>query len=148
MKRRIVQMAWVVLVLSLVAWAYSTTNGAEPAITDVTVSPEWMKTEIYFGSNLPGGQQISRWTWTDFMDKVLTRHFPKGLTVYEAYGQMEHGDDRIEKQSTWVVVFLHPKNQAIDQAIQEIIDTFRKQFNKAQVVHLSIPLISARFYAD
>lgn len=47
-----------------------------------------------------------------------------------------------------VVAVVHPKNPASDKAIQEIVDTFRKQFNKAQVVCMSTPVISARFYAD
>ena len=148
MKRRIVQTAWVVLALSLVVGAYDPTCGAAPVTAAVTAPAEWVKTEIYFGRDLPGGQEISRWAWADFMDKVLTRHFPKGLTVYEAYGQMQHVDGRIEKQSTWVVAVVHPKNPAIDKTIQEIIDAFRKQFNKAQVVYVSTPVISARFYAD
>ena len=148
MKRRIVQRAWVVLALSLVVGAYDPTRGAEPAAAAVTATAEWVKTEIYFGRDLPGGREISRWAWADFMDKVLTRHFPKGLTVYEAYGQMQHADGRIEKQSTWVVAVVHPKDPAIDKAIRESIDAFRKQFNKAQVVYVSTPVIAARFYAD
>ena len=148
MKRRIVPMAGMVLALSLVAGVYGTARGAESATAGVAAPVEWVKSEIYFGRDLPGGQEISRWAWADFMDKVLTLHFPKGLTVYEAYGQMQHADNRIEKQSTWVVAVVHPKDPAIDKAIQEIIDAFRKQFNKAQVVHVSTPVISARFYAD
>ena len=148
MKRKIVQMAWVVLALSLVVGAYEIARGAEPAAAPVQAPAEWVKTEIYFGRDLPGGQEISRWAWADFMDKVLSRHFPKGLTVYEAYGQMQHADGRIEKQSTWVVAVVHPKDPAIDKTIQEIVGAFRKQFNKAQVVHVSTPVISARFYAD
>ncbi|MBU4211675.1 MAG: DUF3574 domain-containing protein [Syntrophaceae bacterium] len=148
MKQRIVKMAWVVLALSLVAGAYDIARGAEPATAAVTVPAEWVKTEIYFGRDLPAGQEISRWAWADFMDKVLTRHFPKGLTVYEAYGQMQHADGRIEKQSTWVVAVVHPKDPATGKIIQEIINAFRRQFNKAQVVHVSTPVISARFYAD
>jgi len=148
MKQRIVQMAWVVLAMSLVVGAYDTARGAEPAAAVVTAPAEWVKTEIYFGRDLPGGKEISKGAWADFMDKVLSRHFPKGLTVYEAYGQMQHADGRIEKQSTWVVAIVHPKDLAIDKAIQEIIDAFRKQFNKAQVVHVSAPVISVRFYAE
>ncbi|MBU0713824.1 MAG: DUF3574 domain-containing protein [Verrucomicrobia bacterium] len=151
MKRRIMQKGWVVLALSLVLGAYDPTCGAAPATAvpaAADMPAEWVKTEIYFGRDLPGGQEISRWAWADFMDKVLTQHFPKGLTVYEAYGQMQHADGRIEKQSTWVVAVVHPKDPAIDKTIQEIINVFRKQFNKAQVVHVSTPVISARFYAD
>lgn len=151
MKLRIVPMAWAVLTLSLVAGAYDIARGAESstaAPASAATPVEWVKTEIYFGRDLPGGQEISRWAWTDFMDKVLSRHFPKGLTVYEAYGQMQHADGRIEKQSTWVVAVVHPKDPAIDKTIREIIEGFRKQFSKAQVAHVSTPVISARFYAD
>ena len=148
MRQRTVQMVWVVLAMSLVAGACDNARGAEPATAVVTAPSEWVKTEIYFGRDLPGGKEITKGAWADFMDKVLSRHFPKGLTVYEAYGQMQHADGRIEKQSTWVVAIVHPKNLAIDKAIQEIIDAFRKQFNKAQVVHVSAPVISVRFYAE
>ena len=148
MQRRILQIAGMGLALSLVMGAYDPICGAAPATAPVTAPAEWIKTEIYFGRDLPGGQEISRWAWADFMDKVLTRHFPKGLTVYEAYGQMQHANGHIEKQSTWVVAVVHPKDPAIEKTIREIVDAFRKQFNKAQVVHVSTPVISARFYAD
>lgn len=148
MKRWMAQMTWGLLALSLVAGFCSTAGGEEPTPAAATPAPEWVKTEIYFGSNLPGGQQISRWAWADFMDSVLTRHFPQGLTVYDAYGQMQHADGRIEKQSSYVVAILHPKDSAIDKAIQEVVDAFRSQFNKAQVVKVTTPVISAKFYAD
>lgn len=148
MTRKILRRAWVVLAMVWVAGAYNTPRLAEPATPAVVSPAEWVKSEIFFGCDLPGGQQVSRWAWADFMDRVLTRRFPKGLTISEAYGQMQHGDGRIEKQSTWVVVILHPKEPSVDQAIQEIIDSYRKQFGKAQVVYVSTPVISARFYAD
>jgi len=148
MNRRGVQMVWVALALGLVAGAYDIARGAEPARAAPASPAEWVKTEIYFGRDLPGSQEISRWAWADFMDKVLTRHFPKGLTVYEAYGQMQHADGLVEKQSTWVVAIVHPNDPATDKVIQEIIDAFRRQFHKAQVVHVNTPVIAARFYAD
>ena len=148
MRRRIMPVAWVVLALSLAVGAHNTARGAEPVVTAATAPAALVKTEIYFGRDLPGGQEISRWAWADFMDKVLTRHFPKGLTVYNAYGQMQHAGGRIEKQSTWVVAVVHPQDPAIDKTIQEIVDAFRKQFSKAQVVYVSTPVICARFYAD
>lgn len=137
-----------VLVIGLAAGAYDMARGAAPLTAEAPAPAEWIKTDIYFGRDLPGGQRISREAWADFMDKSLTRHFPKGLTVYEAYGQMQHADGYIEKQSTWVVAVVHPKDAASDKAIREVIEEFRKQFSKAQVVCVSAPVLSARFYAD
>jgi len=161
MQGGVVQRVGGVLALSLIVATYGLARGAEPASAGsasagpASAAPaaaaapaDWVKTEIYFGRDLPGGQEISRWAWADFMDKVLTRNFPKGFTVCEAYGQMQHADGRIEKQSTWVMAVVHPKDPAIDKAIQEIADAFRKQFNKAQVVCISTPVVAARFYAD
>ena len=47
-----------------------------------------------------------------------------------------------------MVALAHPQDPAIERAVQEVIDAFRKQFNKSQVVHLSAPLVIARFYTD
>jgi hypothetical protein len=122
------------------------TGGAPPAAPKAADSG-WVKTEIYFGRNLPDGHEMSRGEWQDFMDKVLTKRFPKGLTVYEAYGQMQHEDGRIEKQSTWVVVLVHPGDPAAEGPVQEAVNAFRKQFAKAQVMLLNTP-VSAKFFAD
>jgi hypothetical protein len=117
-------------------------TGAAPA-----PAAEWVKTEIYFGRDIPGGQEISRGAWNEFMDKVITPHFPKGLTVYDAYGQMQHENGRIEEQSTWVVAVVHPKDTTVDKAVREVIEAYRKQFSRAQVMVLTAPT-SAQFFAD
>ena len=123
------------------SWAAEKPGAGPAAVT------EWIKTEIYFGRDIPGGQEISRGAWMEFLDKAITPRFPKGLTVYETYGQMQHENGRIEQQSTWVVAVVHPKDPASDQAVREIIEAFRKQFNRAQVMRLSAPT-AAQFFAD
>ena len=125
-------------------WAQEKPQEKPAPVAAVT---EWIKTEIYFGRDIPGGQEISRGAWEEFLDKVITPRFPKGLTVYDAYGQMQHEDGRIEKQSTWVVVLVHPGDPAIDRAVQEIIEAFRKQFNRPQVMLLSAPT-TPQFFPD
>ncbi len=144
MQSTVWKMAVIILGIGLAVGFGGIACGAEPPAAPA----ELVKTELYFGRDLPGGHKISRRAWEAFMDKVLTRHFPKGFTVYEAYGQMQHADGLIEKQSTWVVAVVHSKDPAIDRGIREIIDAFRAQFSRAQVVQVSAPLISAQFYAD
>ena len=67
-------MAWVVLALSLAVGACDPTCGAAPVTAAVTAPAvatapaEWVKTEIYFGRDLPGGQEISRWAWADLSE--------------------------------------------------------------------------------
>ena len=112
------------------------------------VATQWMKSEVYFGRDLPGGGQVSPAQWAEFLNKVVTPRFPKGLTIHDTYGQMQHADGRIERQSTWVVVILHPQDPAVTQSIQEVIDAYRKQFNKAQVAFASTGCVSTSFYAE
>lgn len=133
--------------LALALFSGCCTMTTTPAAGTVAAA-QWIKTEVYFGRDLPGGGQVSRAEWAEFLDKVVTPRFPKGLTIYDAYGQMQHADGRIEKQSTWVVILLHPQDPAVDRSVREIIDAYRKQFNKAQVATVSHPLANAGFYAD
>ena len=109
--------------------------------------PAWTKSELYLGQNMPGGKMISREEWTDFLDGVVTRLFPKGLTVFEAYGQMQHEDGTIERQTTHVVVLVHPGDAASEKSVQEVITIFREKFKGAQVMHLSSS-VAPEFYAD
>jgi hypothetical protein len=107
----------------------------------------WIKTEIYFGRDLAGGHEIGRGEWDAFLDKVVTKRFPKGLTVCDAYGQMQHADGRIERQSTYVVIIVHPEDAASERAVSEIVGAFRKQFGNPQVMVLS-SAVKGRFFAD
>lgn len=129
----------------LVALAVGLLGGV--ALVAAAQEPAWIKTEIYLGQNLPGGHEVGRQEWNDFLDKVVTKQFPKGLTVFTAYGQMQHADGRIEEQSTLVLAIVHPKDAASDKAVQAIVEAFRKQFGKAQVIVLHSP-VTAQFYGD
>ncbi|MBU1692825.1 MAG: DUF3574 domain-containing protein [Verrucomicrobia bacterium] len=119
--------------------------GAAPA--GEPAEPVWTKTELYLGQNMPGGKIISRDEWAAFLDGVVTRLFPQGLTVFEAYGQMQHEDGTIERQTTHVVMLVHPREAASEKAVREVITIFREKFKGAQVMHLSSP-VAPEFYAD
>lgn len=122
-------------------------TGAARAAAPGSADTKWVKTEIFFGQNLAGGKKIAQGDWQNFMDKELTKRFPKGLTVYDSYGQMQHADGRIERQSTWVVVLVLPEDPASEKSVQEAVDAFRKRFSKAQVMILNTP-VSPKFFAD
>ena len=96
----------------------------------------WIKTELYFGLDIPGGGRVTQEQWADFLDSVLTKNFPQGLTVFRAYGQMQHENGEIEKQSTRVVSLVHPADPAVNVKIQDVIKAYREKFNKPQVMRL------------
>ena len=134
------------IALTLILVPVSSVRSAEPTALAAPAG-EWIKTELYFGRDIPGGHEVSRGEWIEFMDKVITPQFPAGLTVLESYGQMQHAAGPIEKQSTWVVLMVHPKDTASDKAIRAVISAYRQQFHNPQVMCLSLP-VTARFFAD
>ena len=107
----------------------------------------WVKTELYFGLDIPGGKQVTQEQWTDFLDTVITPSFPQGLTVLEAYGQMRHEDGKIEKQSTRVVFLVHPADPAVNAKVQDVIKAYREKFSNPQVMRLDAN-VAPEFYAD
>jgi hypothetical protein len=105
------------------------------------------KTEIYFGEDEPGGKHVSLKAWRTFLSEVITPRFPDGMTVLEAYGQMQHASGRIEKQPSRVVVLVHPPGKAADRRIHEIIRAYRDRFQNAQVMLLRTAAL-VEFFPD
>jgi hypothetical protein len=145
MDRKMILIACVMSMSAVLAGCCGTLCGPEPC---EATPGQWGKSEVYFGRDLPGGGQISPAQWGEFLNKVITPRFPKGLTIYDAYGQMQHADGRIERQSTWVVVILHPQDPVVGRSVQEIIEAYRSQFNKAQVAYVTTRCAATSFYAD
>lgn len=65
---------------------------------------------LYFGLSspmVPGGV-ITDEVWAAFSEEVLTRHFPQGMTVFDAYGEWRRDDGTHYGEPTRVVVHLAP----------------------------------------
>jgi len=110
-------------------------------------SNQWFSTEIYFGRNIPAGGEISEQQFTEFLSNEVTPAFPAGMTVYDAYGQMQHSDREIVKQKTKVVVLVHKNSKADDDAINKIITAYRSKFRNPQVMLLT-KQVKPVFYRD
>jgi len=102
--------------------------------------PTWVQSVIYFGRDIPGGGVVTEEQFTQFLSDVVTKEFPKGLTAFDAYGQMQKDDGSIEKQSTKVVLLVHRKTAANSQAVKRIIDSYRSSFGTPQVMRTTVPI--------
>jgi hypothetical protein len=112
-----------------------------------TISNQWFFTKIYFGRNISAGGEISEQQFAEFLSHHVTPAFPAGMTVYDAYGQMQHSSGEIVKQKTKVVVLVHNNSKADDDAINKIISAYRSKFGNPQVMLLTKQVKSV-FYAD
>ncbi len=102
--------------------------------------PTWVQSVIYFGRDIPGGGVVTEEQFAKFLNDVVTKESPKGLTAFDSYGQMQKDDGSIEKQSTKVVLLVHQKTAANSEAIKRIIDSYRSSFGTPQVMRTTIPI--------
>jgi len=132
----------------LLALAPAANNSRVFAENQAAATPAaWIKTELYLGRNLADGHEVSAAQWAAFMDEVVTPACPKGLTVLDAYGQMQHESGRIEKQSTYLLLVVHPADSAMEKTFQRIVEQYRARFGPAQAMLLNMPVIP-QFFAD
>jgi hypothetical protein len=90
---------------------------------------------LYFGLNKPQGR-VSDTEWNRFLNEEVTPRFPDGLTVWDAKGQWKDPKGKIGKESTKVLLLIHPDNPAADKAIQTIIEIYKKKFDQESVMRI------------
>ena len=110
-------------------------------------SIQWFSTEIYFGRNIPTGGEISEQQFAEFLSYEVTPLFPAGMTVYDAYGQMQSSNREIVKQKTKVVVLVHKNSKTDDDAINKIIAAYRSKFGNPQIMLLT-KQVEPAYYGD
>jgi len=101
--------------------------------------PSWVKSEIYLGLDRQAGGVVTQGEFADFLNKVVTPAFPAGLTVLDAYGQMQKADKAIVKQTTKVLLLVHQKTKANSDAVQKVISSYRSGYGNPQVMYLQSP---------
>jgi hypothetical protein len=93
---------------------------------------------LYFGADSPKGP-VTAQEWDSFLSSVVTPRFPDGLTVWDARGQWRGKSGKIGKEKTKVLLLIHPDSPQADQAIQEIIDAYKKTFEQESVMKVRTP---------
>ena len=122
-----------------VAVADSQAN-ATPALQGDAARPaaaQWLRSELYFGI---GDMDVSDaatedMRWRAFLDREVTRRFPDGLTVFNAYGQwLDHGRKEPSRLRSKVLVILHEDTPANRAAIDAIRVAWKKATHDQSVL--------------
>jgi hypothetical protein len=102
------------------------------------LADKFLRTELYFGTDIPGGGKILAEDWDKFLEAEVTPRFPDGFTVLESYGQYKDSSGKIVRESSKVLVLLYSKKQrdAVNTKIEEIRTAYKKQFNQESVLRL------------
>lgn len=99
-----------------------------------TLPPQWLRTELYLAA-------VDASEWETFLAERITRRFPAGFTVFDAYGQWRAPQGDIRRLSTKVVVILHPPTHEAEQAIEAIRKEYCAAFNQISVLRSTTPAL-------
>jgi hypothetical protein len=102
------------------------------------LADKFLRTELYFGTNVPGGGRVSDEDWNKFLESFVTPRFPDGFTVLEGYGQYKDSAGEIVREESRVLVLFYPKKTCaeVNTKIEEIRAEYKKQFNQESVLRL------------
>ncbi len=125
---------------------------AAPANTCEATSPgvgaePWIRTELYFGTTLPDGSEMTAEQWAGFLDAEITPRFPDGLTVLEGYGQFLNSEGVIAGETSIVLIIFHP-GEFVDESsasIEEIRDLYEVEFDQESVLRVDSEPVCVSF---
>ncbi len=90
---------------------------------------------LYFGTAKPNGVVLPE-EWADFLKGIVTPRFPQGLSVSQAFGQWRSADGSIVRESSHVLILIHPDDKFNEQAVLEIISYYKSRFQQEAVLRV------------
>lgn len=95
-----------------------------------------MTTEhLYFGTSKADGL-VTAEDWSTFLGDTVTPRFPQGLSVWQASGQWQSEAGPIVQESSYVLDIVHEENAVNEQAIVEIMTTYKERFQQEAVLRV------------
>lgn len=92
-----------------------------------------VRTTLYFGLARPKGT-VTELEWQLFLRDVVTKHFPDGLTVWEAEGQWLSPAGTLDHEQSKVLLLVHADTAAARQSVQIVAETYRRAFDQESVL--------------
>jgi hypothetical protein len=101
-------------------------------------SDAWIRSELYFGTTMADGSEITPEAWQMFLDEEITPRFPAGLTILEGYGQFLNAQGVIAAEDSIVLIIFRPAESNADDsaALEEIRDAYETQFDQESVLRV------------
>jgi Protein of unknown function (DUF3574) len=125
----------VLLASMLALTSCSRPAGATPTLAScATGDTALVRDVLYFGRNTPGGTELSDSAWQQFVDEVLTRSFPAGLTIWDAAGQWRGAGGQVERERSKVLTLLHAGDSHSDRLVTEAVGEYKRRFAQEAVL--------------
>lgn len=107
-----------------------------------SASAPQVRTTLYFGLARPKGS-VTELEWQIFLRDEVTKRFPDGLTVWGAEGQWRTPAGTIDTEQSKVLLLVHPDTSPARQAVQAVIEAYRKTFEQQSVLWESARVCAA-----
>jgi hypothetical protein len=113
-------------------------NSTRHQTSQILSADKFYRTELYFGTDKPGGGKVTAEEWDKFLEADVTPRFPDGFTVLEGYGQFKDSGGKIVREASIILVLFYPKKQreAVNTKIEELRTNYKKQFNQESVLRV------------
>ena len=100
----------------------------------------YVKTELYFGTTMPGAF-VTEERFLAFLDTHVTPRFPDGLTLLKGYGQFTGRDGVLTKEASFVLILLYPFDTLKDshKKIEVIRHLYKREFLQESVLRVDGP---------
>ena len=104
-------------------------------VNNANVGSNWARTELFFGTSMPGGGEVSDEQFKAFLDSEITPRFPDGLTVLTGYGQFRNSSGVILQERSFVLILLYPlSSHESNRRIEEIRTLYKARFIQESVL--------------
>lgn len=110
--------------------------GLEPDLFNNSQNPKFIKVDLFFGRNIPGGGEISQEQFQEFINNVITPRFPAGLTVFDTFGQFQNSVGTIVREPSKTVTLLLEDTLENELFINEIVKAYVQRFNQESVLQV------------
>ena len=106
--------------------------------SQIFLAGKFFRTELYFGTDKPGGGKVTADDWDKFLETEVTPRFPQGFTVLEGYGQFKDAGGKIVREASIILVIFYPKKEraAVNQKVEELRDKYKRLFNQESVLRI------------
>jgi len=110
-------------------------------------SEAWVRSELYFGTTKPDGDELTDEEWQQFLDEEITPRFPAGLTVLNGYGQFLNSSGVIAKEGSIVLILFYPADaiEESSEGIEEIRDAYEVAFEQESVLRVDSAPVCVSF---
>jgi hypothetical protein len=128
-------------VAALAAFVLFGTGSCRTPLAPVCRSTEVASVQesLYFGTSIPGGGAVSAEQWQAFLEQEITPRFPAGLTAWNASGQWRDGHGELQRESSYVLLVVHPDTPEQERAVEEVLALYKERFRQEAVLRVRAP---------